>query len=111
MAPERPDSIVRHFYYTPAAADNACRFLISTHYTNYNPWLFAINITALIFTLIPKLPQVRSTTIVPRARILTPFSCIVNESTSWTMICRAWRRRLPRRDHRRPLPPMHPSSP
>ncbi|KAF7432701.1 hypothetical protein PC9H_004643 [Pleurotus ostreatus] len=32
-------------------------FLISTHYTNYNPWLFAINITALIFALIPKLPQ------------------------------------------------------
>ncbi|KAG7097368.1 hypothetical protein E1B28_004718 [Marasmius oreades] len=32
-------------------------FLASTHYTNYNPWLFAINITALIFVLIPKLPQ------------------------------------------------------
>ncbi|ESK95100.1 protein orm1 [Moniliophthora roreri MCA 2997] len=32
-------------------------FLASTHYTNYNPWLFAVNITALIFVLIPKLPQ------------------------------------------------------
>ncbi|KAK1223309.1 sphingolipid homeostasis protein orm1 [Marasmius sp. AFHP31] len=32
-------------------------FLASTHYTNYNPWLFAINITALIFVLLPKLPQ------------------------------------------------------
>ncbi|KAF8806303.1 Orm1 type endoplasmic reticulum protein [Phlegmacium glaucopus] len=32
-------------------------FLASTHYTNYNPWLFAINISALIFVLIPKLPQ------------------------------------------------------
>ncbi|GLB34143.1 putative ORMDL family protein [Lyophyllum shimeji] len=32
-------------------------FLASTHYTNYNPWLFAINLTALIFVLIPKLPQ------------------------------------------------------
>ncbi|KAJ7098717.1 Orm1 type endoplasmic reticulum protein [Mycena belliarum] len=32
-------------------------FLASTHYTNYNPWLFAINITALVFVLIPKLPQ------------------------------------------------------
>lgn len=35
------------------------RFLASTHYTNYNPWLFAINVTALLFVLIPKLPQVR----------------------------------------------------
>ncbi|KXN89432.1 hypothetical protein AN958_05594 [Leucoagaricus sp. SymC.cos] len=32
-------------------------FLASTHYTNYNPWLFAINLTVLIFVLIPKLPQ------------------------------------------------------
>ncbi|CAK5275293.1 unnamed protein product [Mycena citricolor] len=32
-------------------------FLASTHYTNYNPWLFAINVSALIFVLIPKLPQ------------------------------------------------------
>lgn len=35
-------------------------FLASTHYTNYNPWLFAINLTALIvLAIIPKLPQVR----------------------------------------------------
>ncbi|KAF9057849.1 ORMDL family-domain-containing protein [Panaeolus papilionaceus] len=33
-------------------------FLASTHYTNYDPWLFAINISALVFVLIPKLPQV-----------------------------------------------------
>jgi len=33
-------------------------FLASTHYTNYNPWLFAVNLTALIlFSIIPKLPQ------------------------------------------------------
>jgi len=32
-------------------------FLASTHYTNYNPWLFAVNLSALIFVLIPKLPQ------------------------------------------------------
>ncbi|KAG7447528.1 Orm1 type endoplasmic reticulum protein [Guyanagaster necrorhizus] len=32
-------------------------FLASTHYTSYNPWLFAVNLTALIFVLIPKLPQ------------------------------------------------------
>jgi len=32
-------------------------FLASTHYTNYNPWLFAVNLTALILAIIPKLPQ------------------------------------------------------
>jgi hypothetical protein len=37
------------------------RFLASTHYTNYNPWLFAMNISALVFVLIPKLPQVSTT--------------------------------------------------
>ncbi|ETW83630.1 hypothetical protein HETIRDRAFT_242658, partial [Heterobasidion irregulare TC 32-1] len=31
-------------------------FLMSTHYTNYDPWLFAINLSALILALIPKLP-------------------------------------------------------
>ena len=35
-------------------------FLLSTHYTNYNPWLFAVNLSALIFVLVPKLPMVRS---------------------------------------------------
>ncbi|KAI0287609.1 Orm1 type endoplasmic reticulum protein [Russula brevipes] len=32
-------------------------FLLSTHYTNYNPWLFAVNLSALMFTLVPKLPM------------------------------------------------------
>ncbi|KAI0371606.1 Orm1 type endoplasmic reticulum protein [Pilatotrama ljubarskyi] len=31
-------------------------FLASTHYTHYDPWLFAVNLTALILVLIPKLP-------------------------------------------------------
>ncbi|KAI9000678.1 Orm1 type endoplasmic reticulum protein [Trametes punicea] len=31
-------------------------FLASTHYTHYDPWLFAVNLTALIIVLIPKLP-------------------------------------------------------
>ncbi|VDC02066.1 unnamed protein product [Peniophora sp. CBMAI 1063] len=31
-------------------------FLLSTHYTNYDPILFAINLSALVFVLIPKLP-------------------------------------------------------
>ncbi|TEB30052.1 Orm1 type endoplasmic reticulum protein [Coprinellus micaceus] len=47
--------------YTPAKKWLICvpisLFLASTHYTNYNPWLFAVNLTALVFVLIPKLPQ------------------------------------------------------
>jgi hypothetical protein len=47
--------------YTPAKKWLFCvpvvLFLASTHYTNYNPLLFAINLSALIFVLIPKLPQ------------------------------------------------------
>lgn len=47
--------------YTPAKKWLFCvpiaLFLASTHYTNYNPWLFAINLTALVFVLIAKLPQ------------------------------------------------------
>lgn len=31
-------------------------FLISTHYTRYNPWLFSLNFFALLFVLFPKLP-------------------------------------------------------
>jgi hypothetical protein len=46
------------------------RFLLSTHYTNYNPWLFAINLSALIFVLVPKLPIVRSASSVD-GRMLT----------------------------------------
>ncbi|KIK67699.1 hypothetical protein GYMLUDRAFT_154730 [Collybiopsis luxurians FD-317 M1] len=33
-------------------------FLASTHYTNYNPWLFAVNLFALLLALLPKMPQV-----------------------------------------------------
>ncbi|KAF9442544.1 Orm1 type endoplasmic reticulum protein [Macrolepiota fuliginosa MF-IS2] len=47
--------------YTPAKKWLFCLpigvFLASTHYTHYNPWLFAINLSALILVLIPKLPQ------------------------------------------------------
>ncbi|KAL1740093.1 ORMDL family-domain-containing protein [Schizophyllum fasciatum] len=47
--------------YTPAKKWLFCvpvaLFLASTHYTAYNPWVFAINVSALIFVLIPKLPQ------------------------------------------------------
>lgn len=38
---------------------------MSTHYTNYNPWLFAINLSALILALIPKLPFVRPSSFLP----------------------------------------------
>jgi len=50
------------------ATSNPNRFLLSTHYTNYNPWLFAINLSALIFTLVPKLPIVRSASAVGTSR-------------------------------------------
>lgn len=41
--------------------DTSISFLASTHYTNYNPWLFAVNLAALIvIAIIPKLPQVRA---------------------------------------------------
>jgi len=47
--------------YTPSKKWLICMpialFLISTHYTHYNPWLFAINFTALLVVLFPKLPQ------------------------------------------------------
>lgn len=43
----------------------SARFLLSTHYTDYNPSVFAINFTALMFSLFPKLPIVCANT--PRA--------------------------------------------
>jgi len=32
-------------------------FLLSTHYTHYDVWMFAVNFWALLMVLIPKLPQ------------------------------------------------------
>lgn len=32
-------------------------FLLSTHYTHYDPWLFTMNLIALVALLIPRLPQ------------------------------------------------------
>lgn len=34
------------------------RFLLSTHYTHYNPLAFAVNLSVLVFCLLPKLPMV-----------------------------------------------------
>jgi len=46
--------------YTPSKKWLLCvpigLFLVSTHFTNYNPWMFAINFTSLVLVLIPKLP-------------------------------------------------------
>jgi len=57
--------------YTPAKKWLICvpigLFLASTHYTHYNPWLFAINFTALVLVLFPKLPQLHR----QRVRFLT----------------------------------------
>jgi len=58
--------------YTPAKKWLFCTpialFLVSTHYTHYNPWLFAVNFTALLFVLFPKLPQLHR----QRLRFLPP---------------------------------------
>ncbi|KAN0116007.1 Orm1 type endoplasmic reticulum protein [Russula decolorans] len=75
-------------------------FLLSTHYTNYNPWLFAINLSALIFVLVPKLPMAHR----QRLRILpndasgnvTPVSPTGNISGTSTPP-----------DHLRALPEIH----
>src|ERR1700733_5733850 len=49
-------------WYIAFRSEIGSRFLASTHYTNYNPWLFAVNLTALILlAIIPKLPKVRYT--------------------------------------------------
>ena len=31
-------------------------FLLSTHYSHYNPWLFSLNLAGLLLVLFPKLP-------------------------------------------------------
>ncbi|KAJ7591443.1 Orm1 type endoplasmic reticulum protein [Mycena floridula] len=51
-------------------------FLASTHYTNYNPWLFAVNLTALVFVLIPKLPQLHRQRVrfLPESGVSTPVT-------------------------------------
>lgn len=36
-------------------------FLVSTHYTRYDLWFFAINFSATLLVVIPKLPAVSST--------------------------------------------------
>jgi len=56
-------------------------FLLSTHYTHYDPWLFTMNLTALIAVLIPKLPQlhrqrVRFMTDPYQSGISTPNSAV-----------------------------------
>jgi len=61
-------------------------FLISTHYTRYNPWLFALNFVATVFVLLPKLPIVSAPPglcCVNGASCLAPHdSCTVCASSS-----------------------------
>ncbi|KII95267.1 hypothetical protein PLICRDRAFT_98545 [Plicaturopsis crispa FD-325 SS-3] len=62
-------------------------FLASTHYTNYDPILFAVNLTALVLVLIPKLPQVRSILFQHLTySLLLQYSCTVSGSGSWRTI-------------------------
>ncbi|KAG8900907.1 hypothetical protein FRB99_005676 [Tulasnella sp. 403] len=50
--------------YTPAKKWLICvpigLFLVSTHFTKYDPWQFAVNFSSLLFILIPKLPMAPS---------------------------------------------------
>lgn len=45
------------FFYTEVIDQLYCyRFLLSTHYTHYDVFLFGINFTALMVVLVAKLP-------------------------------------------------------
>ncbi|WFD19825.1 hypothetical protein MCAP1_002065 [Malassezia caprae] len=54
------EQIDQGFQYTPAkkylTSLPIALFLLSTHYSHYNPWLFTLNLAALLFVLFPKLP-------------------------------------------------------
>jgi len=52
-------------------------FLASTHYTNYNLWVFIVNVCALGFALLPKLPQLHR----QRVRFLSNDSVASGAST------------------------------
>ncbi|WFD30705.1 hypothetical protein MSPP1_001729 [Malassezia sp. CBS 17886] len=62
------EQIDQGYQYTPAkkylTSLPIALFLLSTHYSNYDPWLFSLNLGALLFVLFPKLP------ILHRARLL-----------------------------------------
>lgn len=55
------EQIDYEYQYTPAkkylTSLPIALFLLSTHYSHYNPWLFTLNMTALLFVLFPKLPM------------------------------------------------------
>ncbi|KAI3618475.1 hypothetical protein CBS9595_002838 [Malassezia furfur] len=53
------EQIDQGYQYTPAK-----KFLLSTHYSHYDPWLFWLNLSALLIVLFPKLP------ILHRSRVL-----------------------------------------
>lgn len=58
------------------------RFLLSTHYTHYEPVNFGINFLALLFVLTPKLPQVRKLSLAVSSplgscKISPPFLTII----------------------------------
>lgn len=77
-------------------------FLLSTHYTHYNPWLFAINLTALIFVLLPKLPMVRLLIQYYISHVYHRcFSSIVNDYALCLLrMVRAYLHRSPQTSHR-----------
>jgi hypothetical protein len=44
--------------YFPLLFKTLTRFLLSTHYSHYDVWMFTVNCWALMMVLIPKLPSV-----------------------------------------------------
>lgn len=87
------------------------RFLASTHFTNYDPWLFAVNLTALVLVLIPKLPAVSLPRVSPQRRGLVPSAIVgspVDMSSSTATACASWwtRSRPASAPPRRPISPV-----
>ena len=54
------EQIHQGYQYTPAkkylTSLPIAMFLLSTHYSHYNPWLFSLNLAGLLLVLFPKLP-------------------------------------------------------
>lgn len=54
------EQIDQGYQYTPAkkylTSLPIAMFLLSTHYSHYNPWLFSLNLAGLLLVLFPKLP-------------------------------------------------------
>ena len=59
-----------------------CRFLLSTHYSHYDVWMFTVNCWALMMVLIPKLPSVYLPSQAILTRVFSSTECGFSESTN-----------------------------